>query len=973
MAFGFGFNKAKVLGTAEKFVQQGKLQNAVAEYRKVLKADPKDLTVMNTIGDLYVRLGQTAEAIQCFKTVGQTYAGNGFVVKAIAIYKKLIKLNPAATDCVLKLAELYSQQGLYNDARAHYLSIADSLLRSGDHQQVSLIFHKLLEMDPDNAAMQSKLADFYVKMGDRDKARNLLFAAAESLFRRGATQAAEKAVDRVLALSPADPPAVLLRGQIAAEAGDAEKALQFLEKVPDLDSRPEGLRAALRAHLQMGNSSEALPVASKLLKVHNDLSGIIACGDHLMASGQHETALRLYNQYADRLLADDREGMLAKVASAPAHLNGNADALELVLKLYRKAGDTTHLTEAMELLAHALVQAGELVRARELYDQLAALEPENPAHAQSYKQLSARLGDDPASRPLTAHEGAQALMVDELEIDAPAVAREYSAEVARAVRTALTDSELLDSYNLPSKAIAPLEAALPAAPQDVLLNQRLASLYVRAERYSDAARCCHVLCAVYRNAGHHQLAAQYAELSAKYHERAGEPLLPSDHVDFARPGVLEQVLGSAELGESDSDQVAAGSGTERDAQPVHATTAYAPVPKVDSDISQWEEMTSVEAPDNFISAHLSESPPLATPAKSGVPSCLIEAASAGRAGDVVGELLAEIRFYVSQGMRQEAEAAIEQCAVLAPGIPELSELRGQFNRSTSALAPEMEVVEGVATLEPAVAPVVLDPQTLELEEETSRADLHRMAELAATSGPADSLKGMIVGLEKDLAEEPAFAAPASLPSAAATASVHASPALAPADVPRAVAATTPRSVRSTPSIPVIQAVAAAADPQTSQISLSPIEPRSGLSEIFEEFKGEMEADGGTAAEQDPETHYNLGIAFQEMGLLEEAIGELQKVCHAVEYGQPFAHILQVYTWLAQCLVNKGAPQAAIKWYQQALQLQMDEENRVAVYYEMAAAYQAAGDRKAALENFMEVYANNIDYRDVAERIKTLKA
>ena len=57
MAFGFGFNKQKVLSAAEKFVQQGKLQSAIAEYEKVLRHDVKDLTVNNTIGDLYSRLG----------------------------------------------------------------------------------------------------------------------------------------------------------------------------------------------------------------------------------------------------------------------------------------------------------------------------------------------------------------------------------------------------------------------------------------------------------------------------------------------------------------------------------------------------------------------------------------------------------------------------------------------------------------------------------------------------------------------------------------------------------------------------------------------------------------------------------------------------------------------------------------------------------------------------------------------------
>ena len=92
MAFGFGFNKQKVLSAAEKCVQQGKLQNAISEYEKVLKHDAKDLTVLNTVGDLHSRLGDTDKAAECFKRVGDAYASQGFTVKAIAMYKKLSKL-----------------------------------------------------------------------------------------------------------------------------------------------------------------------------------------------------------------------------------------------------------------------------------------------------------------------------------------------------------------------------------------------------------------------------------------------------------------------------------------------------------------------------------------------------------------------------------------------------------------------------------------------------------------------------------------------------------------------------------------------------------------------------------------------------------------------------------------------------------------------------------------------------------------
>jgi tetratricopeptide (TPR) repeat protein len=148
--------------------------------------------------------------------------------------------------------------------------------------------------------------------------------------------------------------------------------------------------------------------------------------------------------------------------------------------------------------------------------------------------------------------------------------------------------------------------------------------------------------------------------------------------------------------------------------------------------------------------------------------------------------------------------------------------------------------------------------------------------------------------------------------------------------------------------------------------------QSALSDIFSEFKEDMEQSTGTA--EDPETHYNLGVAFKEMGLLDEAIGELQKVCHAVDHGEPFSQTIEAYTWLADCFVQKGVPEAGVRWYQKSLQVAGDDDEKAtAIKYELACAYEAAGDRATALKHFMDVYGTNIDYRDVAERIKVLKS
>ena len=148
-----------------------------------------------------------------------------------------------------------------------------------------------------------------------------------------------------------------------------------------------------------------------------------------------------------------------------------------------------------------------------------------------------------------------------------------------------------------------------------------------------------------------------------------------------------------------------------------------------------------------------------------------------------------------------------------------------------------------------------------------------------------------------------------------------------------------------------------------------------LSEMFGELKQELEEDASVGSgDEDPETHYNLGVAFREMGLLDEAIAELQKVCTSIDRGEPFAQTVQTYTWLAQCFLDKGVPEAAIRWYEKALTIPgLDQESRVAINYELGAACETAQDKPAALRHFTEVYGANIDYRDVAERIQALKS
>jgi pilus assembly protein FimV len=1001
MALGFGFNKAKVLASAEKFVQQGKLPNAIAEYEKIIREDPKDVTVLNTIGDLYARVGQNEHAAMYFKKVADQYAQSGFTVKAIAVYKKLVKLQPNTSEVTLRLAELYTQQGLFNDARAQYMHVADGCLRSGDNNQAARVLQRILELDPENASTQARLADLYLKIGKKEEAQKIFQNATEALYAKGAYDAAAEALGKLLKLDPSNGNALRLRGMIAAQKGDSRSAVEYLEQAPDLDSKPEALRALLRAQLDSGNVEGAEFIANKLLNLHKDPNGTTSLVEWYIDHDQPEKALRVYEQNADRLLAAGSTTARDAVAPLMARMGSNPEALKSSMRFPGRTGDSSQTAEMMETQAHAFAQKGEFAEARDLYKKLNELEPENALHAQNYRQMLVKLGEDSASRILSPEEAAQAFMVEELDSGTPVVQQKYDPPTESAIEAALTDAELFVSYNVPSKAIPPLEAALPLAPQDITLNQRLASLYARAERWSDAARICQNLSDIYRELGHPNESARYQEAAKKYGLRspggvAPAPARPQAPTPSVIPVAPEPVVSApaAEPAQEHSiqefsfdvrDQLVSEESGESGAAaipveimpamlveaPVETAEKEAPAPVAQQaeeiDLSgEWESMLTVEEDVSSQAA--------AGPAELEVVSQMAEPEGGSSVCYAPAEKVQEVQFYISQQMWEQARKALLELQEIAPEAPEVTELMaavaaGKTKRTASrpvdpfaSTATEPSTVDFLPP--PFAAPAPHTPQAIPQEKPVPKKVEAPPPASAAALGQSAAPPATEPVLE--ISAPPPRTTSRAEPTAASTEDIlgdfiH--------DLEeKELSDFVPRSKPEPAAAPAN----AATMNGRSNGELQDAASASVLNDILSDLQEETAAAG--EGEEDPETHYNLGIAFKEMGLLDEAIGELQKVCRAVDRGHRFSQPIQAYTWLAQCLVDKGAPEAAVRWYQKALQLPgMDDSSRLAVYYDLAAAYEASGDRKAALANFMEVYGSNIDFRDVAGRIKALKS
>ena len=144
----------------------------------------------------------------------------------------------------------------------------------------------------------------------------------------------------------------------------------------------------------------------------------------------------------------------------------------------------------------------------------------------------------------------------------------------------------------------------------------------------------------------------------------------------------------------------------------------------------------------------------------------------------------------------------------------------------------------------------------------------------------------------------------------------------------------------------------------------------GLAELFEEFRV---AEEGDTVQEDFETHYNMGTAYKEMDLMDEAIQEFQTSANLVKPADGTSRFLQCCNMLGHCFIQKGMPEAAVLWFKKGLQAPGHSEDEYqALRYELASAYEQLGDLKQAREFYTEVYGVDVSYREVAEKLSQLR-
>ncbi len=100
----------KLKDEAAKLTQKGKTDKAVAVFYKILDIDPRDITAGMKCGDLLRKTGQDGEAIICYARVVDEYATDGLLLKAIAVCKLILEIDPQHTTTQKSLADLYAKK-----------------------------------------------------------------------------------------------------------------------------------------------------------------------------------------------------------------------------------------------------------------------------------------------------------------------------------------------------------------------------------------------------------------------------------------------------------------------------------------------------------------------------------------------------------------------------------------------------------------------------------------------------------------------------------------------------------------------------------------------------------------------------------------------------------------------------------------------------------------------------------------------
>jgi tetratricopeptide (TPR) repeat protein len=409
------FDREGALKSAEKALKLGRIDAAIAEYVKVVEAQPRDWNSANALGDLYVRAGQLDKGIGHYVRIADHLENEGFYPKAAALYKKILKIKPGDEAALRQLGEIAARQGLLADAKQYFNQLADRRKARGDQKGAAELSIRIGTLDPDDLDSRLVAARAASAMGDSSTALREFRDVAQRFAETGRHDDHLSVLVDIVNLDSTDTASASQVARAFVDRGDLVRARPYLS--PDTAGNDSSLWLALaealltESELEQGRS--AVAKAIRLEAGRREAAVVLGCR---LAESAPEAGYQVIDAVADAAVsAGDYAAAAAAIHEFVTRVRFHLVALMRLVEICVDGQLEATMAEAQAQLADAYLEVGRGLEARIISEDLVAREPWNRANIERFRKSLVMLGEsDP-----------DAIIADRLSGDSPFLAADF--------------------------------------------------------------------------------------------------------------------------------------------------------------------------------------------------------------------------------------------------------------------------------------------------------------------------------------------------------------------------------------------------------------------------------------------------------------------------------------------------------------------------------------------------------------------
>lgn len=375
-------DKSRVQEYAHLLASRGQYEKAIAEWKKLITDSPIDGTTYNNIGDLHLKRHSPSEAIEAYFQAGAAFQAAGAALKAIAVYKKILKIDPARHKAYQCLGDLHAERGLINNAISDYSMLAKLYLKEGMVRDALAVYRRIEELDPTRLDVKRRIADLCLQENLKEEAVQAYLRLGQACTAQQRPEEATEAYQAALRVDPTNPKARQLLEDPQAALQDFVQSRQASRETLGGVVSPASLEEAVQ-EIGAGRYDRAESMLSELLSAQpGDPHICRLLGVLYLKRGELSSARNLFRFLAESAMRAKDYGLAESMLRdylqvAPSCVT----MLELLGRVYEEKGDgqaaALQYAKALEsLLEHPDPEAPTLPA--ELFAKVSRLAPDSP-------------------------------------------------------------------------------------------------------------------------------------------------------------------------------------------------------------------------------------------------------------------------------------------------------------------------------------------------------------------------------------------------------------------------------------------------------------------------------------------------------------------------------------------------------------------------------------------------------------------